>query len=127
LSSGQGLLFGLPLREHVWGCEYTRRRSEKSGSLADDSGVAVFHHWGVYFPDPLQHGNPEVLLGIAVLLVGLVQGQSAPTSDISRHPYARASDGGELASDLPAESIGRAEMEPLLWSRRRRGRRPRRR
>jgi hypothetical protein len=122
------LLFGLPPGEYPRGREYTHRGSRKSDPPADDSGAAVFHHWSdVYFPDPLQHGNPEVLLGIAVLLVGLVQGQSAPTSDISRHPYARASDGGELASDLPAESIGRAEMEPLLWSRRGRGRRSRRR
>lgn len=81
----------------------------------------------MYFPDALQHGNPEFLLGVAALLVGLVQSQSVPGSGISRHPYARPDDGGELASDLPAESIGRPEVEPLLWSRRGRSRRSRRR
>jgi hypothetical protein len=71
----------------------------------------------MYFPDVLQHGNPEFLAGIAVLLAGLISSQSTTGSGISRHPYARASDGGELASDLPRESIGRAQLEPLLWAR----------
>jgi hypothetical protein len=81
----------------------------------------------MYFPDALHHGNPEFLVGVLVLLVGLVQSQSAADDGIGRHPYARASDGGELASDLPPEAIGRAELEPLLWSRPASRRRPRRR
>ena len=81
----------------------------------------------MYVPDALQHGNPEFLLGVVALLAGLVQSQSVAGSGIGRHAYARASDGGELASDLPPESIGRAELEPLLWARhgRRRRFRPR--
>jgi hypothetical protein len=81
----------------------------------------------VYFPDVLTDGNPEFLLGIAALLVALVQSQTVAESGIHRHPYAGAADGGELASDLPPDSIGRPELEPLLWTRRRRARRSRRR
>jgi hypothetical protein len=80
----------------------------------------------MYFPDALQHGNPEFLFGVVALIAGLVQSQSMGGGAISRHPYARSSDGGELASDLPPESIGRAQLEPLLWVRRGR-RRPARR
>ncbi len=71
----------------------------------------------MYFPDALTNGNAEFLLGIAGLLVGLVQSQTVTASGIDHHPYARAADGGELASDLPPESIGRPELEPLLWKR----------
>jgi hypothetical protein len=81
----------------------------------------------VYLPDVLTDGNPEFLLGIAGLLVALVQSQTVADSGIDRHPYARAADGGELASDMPPESIGRPELEPLLWKRPRRARRSSRR
>jgi hypothetical protein len=81
----------------------------------------------MYFPDALQHGNPEFLVGVAALLAGLISSQSVTGRDICRHPYARATDGGELASDLPPESIGRAQLEPLLWARPGRRRRFRRR
>jgi hypothetical protein len=77
----------------------------------------------VYFPDPLTDGNSEFLLGIVAVLVALVQSQTVADSGIDRHPYARAGDGRGLASDLPPESIGRPELEPLLW--RRPGRAPR--
>jgi hypothetical protein len=33
---------------------------------------------------------------------------------ISSHPYSNPYLGGQLASDLPPESLGRAEIEPLL-------------
>ena len=81
----------------------------------------------MYFPDVLQNGSPEFLLGVFALVVGLVQSQGVTDSGIDRHPYARASDGGELASDLPPESIGRPQLEPLLWRRPGRRRRSRRR
>jgi hypothetical protein len=122
---------------------YTRSGSPKSGQEADDKAAALFEHscdvqassrckhrvglTDVYFPNALHHGNPEFLLGVVALVAGLVQSQSMGDGGISRHPYARASDGGELASDLPPESIGRAELEPLLWSRRGSRRRFRRR
>jgi hypothetical protein len=76
----------------------------------------------VYVPDVLTDGNPEFLAGIAAVLVALVQSQTVADSGIDRHPYARTADGGELASDLPPESIGRPELEPLLWTRQRRAR-----
>ena len=81
----------------------------------------------MYFPDPLTHGSPEFLLGIAGLLVALVRSQTDADSGIDHHPYARVADGGKLASDLPPESIGRPELEPLLWPRPGRARRSSRR
>jgi hypothetical protein len=111
-----------------------REPHAKSGRQADDSRAALVEH--SFNVKAQQHGaprggradgNPEFLLGVVALIAGLVQSQSMGDGAVSRHLYAKANDGGELASDLPPESIGRDELEPLLWVRRGRRRRLRRR
>ena len=64
----------------------------------------------------LHDGSGWLLLACLVMTVGVVVGlYTEAGSGIASHPYTRANGSGELASDLPPESIGRAELEPLLW------------
>jgi hypothetical protein len=77
-----------------------------------------------YLDHALHDGSPWVLLACLVIFAGVVVGLFTERgSGISYHPYTRPELGGQLASDLPPESIGRAELEPLLWGKRR-ARRP---
>jgi len=71
----------------------------------------------MYLHQALHNGSPVFMLVILVLLVALVMSQTMRGSGIARHPYTKPYDGGELASDLPPESIGRPEAEPLLTHR----------
>jgi hypothetical protein len=80
----------------------------------------------MYLYTVLHDGSPEFMVAVLTLLVALVMSQTVVGSGIARHPYAKPADGGELASDLPADSIGRPEFEPLLFSARH-SRRPHRR
>jgi hypothetical protein len=56
------------------------------------------------------------MLAVLTLVTGLAMSKTVSGSGIARHPYVKPEDGGELASDLPPESIGRPELEPLLVS-----------
>jgi S1-C subfamily serine protease len=67
-----------------------------------------------YLDAALHHGSLEFLLVVVALLVALVMNQTVAGSGIARPPYAKPQDAGELASDLPPELIGRAQIEPLL-------------
>jgi hypothetical protein len=63
----------------------------------------------------LDDGSLWMLVACAVVFAGVVVGvMTTAGSGIACHPYENPYDGGELASDLPPESIGRAEIEPLL-------------
>jgi hypothetical protein len=65
--------------------------------------------------DALHNGSLWMLVACIVVFAGVVVGvMTNAGSGISSHPYENPYDGGELASDLPPESIGRAEIEPLL-------------
>ena len=67
------------------------------------------------------NGSLWLLLACLIVFAGVVVGVMTNSgSGISSHPYNSPYDGGELASDLPPESIGRAEIEPLLRRRQRR-------
>ena len=68
----------------------------------------------MYLHQALHNGSPEFMFAVLVLLVALVMSQTVRGSGIAQHPYAKPYDGGELASDLPPESIGRPELEPVL-------------
>jgi hypothetical protein len=68
----------------------------------------------MYFREALHEGTPWFMLAVFTLLVGLVMSVTVRGSGIARYPYSKPHDGGELASDLPQESIGRPEVEPLL-------------
>ena len=68
----------------------------------------------MYLHTALHDGSPEFLLAVLTLLVALVMNQTVRGSGIARHPYAKPHDGGALGSDLPPDSIGRPEIEPLL-------------
>jgi len=75
----------------------------------------------MYLTHALHDGSPWLVLACLTTLVGVVMGVFTERgSGIAVHPYTRAEDGGELASDLPAESIGRPEFEPVLWGHARR-------
>jgi hypothetical protein len=64
----------------------------------------------------LNDGSPWLLLVCLLLFIGVVLGlYTEAGSGISNHPYTSPHDGGELASDLPPESLGRAAVEPILW------------
>lgn len=65
----------------------------------------------------LHDGSAELMVGVMTLLAGVVISLTPRGSGIGRHPYVNPHDGGELATDLPPESIGRPEIEPLLWPR----------
>ena len=68
----------------------------------------------------LHDGSGWLLLASLAMVVGVIVGlYTEAGSGIASHPYTRANGSGELASDLPPESIGRAEIEPLLWRHRR--------
>ena len=70
--------------------------------------------------EALQNGSPWVVLVCVLMFVGVAVALFTERgSGITRHPYTKAADGGALASDLPAEALGRAELEPLLWGHRR--------
>jgi hypothetical protein len=71
-------------------------------------------------------GSGWFLLACLAIFVGVVYGLFTDKgSGIAHHPYARPGLGGELASDLPPESLGRVELEPVLMRRRPSGPRPR--
>jgi hypothetical protein len=73
----------------------------------------------VYLHVALHDGSLLFVLACLVLLAGVVVGLFTKAgSGISHHPYTRPDLGGQLAADLPPESIGRAELEPRLWRRR---------
>ncbi len=61
----------------------------------------------------LHNGSPELVFVVLTLLISLVMNETWSGSGIARHPYGKP-DGGALASDLPPESFGRPEVEPLL-------------
>ena len=66
--------------------------------------------------EALHDGSPWVVLVCVLMLVGVVIALFTERgSGITRHPYTKAASGGALASDLPEEALGRAELEPLLW------------
>jgi hypothetical protein len=74
----------------------------------------------------LHDGTPWIILVCLLGFAGVVVGvYTRSGSGINAHPYTDAKDGGEMGSDLPEESMGREELEPLLWPRRA-GRRARR-
>jgi hypothetical protein len=65
------------------------------------------------------NGSFWLLLASLVVLAAVVatlwtRGGAA----IGSHPYSKPNGSGELGSDMPPESIGRDELEPLLWPRR---------
>lgn len=66
------------------------------------------------FAQALHSGRPDLMSAPLALLAALVMSQTMSGSGIAQHPYAKAEDGGELASGLPLESIGRPEFKPLL-------------
>jgi hypothetical protein len=67
----------------------------------------------------LNNGSPYLILACIVVFAGVVVGfYSRRGSGIDAHPYTKSEQGGELGSDMPPESIGRPEMEPLLWPKR---------
>jgi hypothetical protein len=64
----------------------------------------------------VQNGSLWLLLACGLLFVGVVIGTFTKRgSGISSHPYTK-SDGGELASDLPPELLGDADVEPGVWT-----------
>jgi hypothetical protein len=67
----------------------------------------------VLFAPALHNGSPDLMSTRPALFAALVMSQTMSGSRIAQHPCAKAEDGGELASDLPLESIGRPEFEPL--------------
>lgn len=67
----------------------------------------------MFLQTALHNGSPEFVFAVLMLLTALVMSETSRGSGIARHPYGKP-DGGELASDLPPESIGRPEIEPLL-------------
>jgi hypothetical protein len=74
----------------------------------------------------LHDGSLWFLLVCLLLIAGVVIGLFTRSgSGIDSHPYGKTSGADELASDLPSESIGRVELEPLLWRKRPRHHRPR--
>jgi hypothetical protein len=76
-----------------------------------------------YFSSVLNNGSLWLLLACLLVLAGVVIGLfTRRGSEIGEHPYSKPELGGELGSDLPPESIGRPEFEPVLWHRRRRRR-----
>jgi hypothetical protein len=68
----------------------------------------------MFFAQALHNGSPDFMLAVLALFAALVMSQTVTGSGIGQHPYVRPGHGGELASDLPPESIGRPEIEPLL-------------
>jgi hypothetical protein len=64
----------------------------------------------------LNDGSLWLLLVCVLMFIGVVIGcYTEGGSGIARHPYDSPHGAGELASDMPPESIGRAQLEPLLW------------
>ena len=71
----------------------------------------------MYLQTALHNGSPEFMLVVFMLLGSLALHLTVRGSGIAQHPYSNPHDGGELASDLPPEAIGRAQLEPLLMPR----------
>jgi hypothetical protein len=72
----------------------------------------------VYLHQMLHDGSLWFLVGCLAICAGVAIGLFTRNgSGISHHPYTRPDLGGQLAADLPPESIGRAELEPRLWRR----------
>jgi hypothetical protein len=77
----------------------------------------------------LHDGTPWVIAACLVVFAGVVIRLYTPSgSEISSHPYAEGTDGGDGGTELPSEPTGREEFERLLRQRRarRRTRRKRR-
>jgi hypothetical protein len=71
-------------------------------------------------------GHSWLLLACLVVLAAVVAAVwMSGNPAIGSHPYSKPTGSGELGSDMPPESIGRDELEPLLWPRRAGRRRPR--
>jgi hypothetical protein len=67
----------------------------------------------------LHDGSPWVVLACLVVIAGVIAGLFTEAgSGIATHPYSNPYIGGQLASDLPPESLGRAALEPILRRRR---------
>ena len=65
------------------------------------------------------NANSWLLLACLVVLAAVVAVLWAGGGTaIGPHPYSKPNGSGELGSDMPTESIGRDELEPLLWPRR---------
>jgi len=68
----------------------------------------------------LHDGSPWLVLVCVLMFAGIVIGLFTDRgSGIGSHPFTKAGTGGQLASDLPPESLGRPEFEPVLKRRRR--------
>jgi hypothetical protein len=73
----------------------------------------------MYLNGALHDGSLWFLLACLAIVAGMIGMFTDSGSGITHHAYTKPGMGGELAADLPLESIGRAEAEPWL-------RRPRR-
>lgn len=66
----------------------------------------------------LHDGSPWLVLVCLLMFAGIVIGLFTERgSGIGSHPFTKAGTGGQLASDLPAESLGRPEFERVLQRR----------
>jgi|tagenome__1003787_1003787.scaffolds.fasta_scaffold20176162_2 hypothetical protein len=63
-------------------------------------------------------GNTWLLIACLVVLGAAVAIWTRGGAAIDSHPYSKPNGSGELGSDMPPESIGREEIEPILWPRR---------
>lgn len=66
------------------------------------------------FAQALHNGSPDLMLAVLALRAALLMSQTVSGSGIAQHRHVKAEDGGDLASDLPPESISRSEIEPPL-------------
>jgi hypothetical protein len=64
------------------------------------------------------HGSSWLLIAGVVVLAAVVALWTRGGAAIESHLYSKPNGSGELGSDMPRESIGRDELEPLLWPRR---------
>jgi hypothetical protein len=71
-----------------------------------------------FFADVLHNGSLWLLAACTLVIAGVIVALFTEAgSGIASHPYSDPHDGGELASDLPPESIGRAEFDSILRKR----------
>ena len=64
------------------------------------------------------NGHSWLIIACLVVLAAVVALWTRGGTAIDSHPYSKPNGSGELGSDMPPESIGRDELEPLLWPRR---------
>jgi hypothetical protein len=64
------------------------------------------------------NGSSWLVIACLVVLLAALAIWTRNGSAIDSHPYSKPNGSGELGSDMPPESIGREEIEPLLWPRR---------